>query len=174
MLTDMVHQSKNVSFHVGDALDLKYENDSFDVVWTQSAFMNIEHKSQLLREIHRVLRSNGIFVFEAQMKGSKDETRFPVLWADIPELSFLISSEDFRQLVDDMGFIEIVWEDLTCKSAERSQRIQAISKEVSHPLANIFNLFQSDLPQKRNNTLLGFKDGTYTHIYAVYGLATYR
>ena len=70
-------------------LNLKFANGSFDVVWNQSVFMNINNKSQLLTEIHRVLHKDGIFVFEAQMKGDKCESRFPVLWADSPEMSYM-------------------------------------------------------------------------------------
>ena len=168
VLTDMLHLSSKVSFQTGDALNLKFENKTFDVVWHQSAFMNIEHKFKLLSEIYRVLRSNCIFVFEAQMKGSKEEFRFPVLWADSPEVSFMMTSQDFRQLVEDVGFIEKIWKDITGKHIVKPQALKTSSHEASHPFLNIFNLVQSDLPRKRINTIEGLKDGTYTHVYAVY------
>ena len=170
VLTEMLHLNGNVSYQIGDALNLKFANESFDVVWNQSVFMNINNKSQLLTEIHRVLRKDGIFVFEAQMKGDKCESRFPVLWADSPEMSYMITSEEFRRLVKDIGFIEKVWEDITIEYSDTDQEDQSPVQVISHPLRGVFNLVQSNWQQKAENTLMGVKDGTYKRVCAIFGV----
>ncbi|MCJ7622303.1 MAG: methyltransferase domain-containing protein [Anaerolineaceae bacterium] len=171
MLTKLLHLSNNADFEIGDALNLRFSNESFDVVWNQSTFMNINDKTQMLNEIHRVLRKDGIFVFEAQMKGIKEESQFPVLWADSPDLSFMITSEEFRQLVRDIGFTERIWEDITIQYLNLGDEKRKPMHEISHPLHKIFSLVQSNWKQKRENTLMGLRDGTYTHVYAVYSIA---
>ena len=37
---------------------MPFDNNSFDVVWTQHASMNIADKSRLYSEMYRVLKSN--------------------------------------------------------------------------------------------------------------------
>ena len=46
-------------FRQGDALDLPFEDASFDVVWTEHAQMNIADKETFYRQIRRVLKPGG-------------------------------------------------------------------------------------------------------------------
>lgn len=46
-----------------NALDLPFENGSFDVVWTQHVQMNVRHKLKFYSEIERVLTTQGIFIY---------------------------------------------------------------------------------------------------------------
>ena len=59
MLTSRVGLDDKVSFQPGSALDLPFDDRSFDIVWTQHLSMNIEDKIQLFSEIGRVLRPGG-------------------------------------------------------------------------------------------------------------------
>jgi SAM-dependent methyltransferase len=54
-----------LSFVAGDAFDLSgYEEDSFDLVWGQAALHHLSHDlSRLTREVSRVLKPGGRFVF---------------------------------------------------------------------------------------------------------------
>ncbi|MEJ2215883.1 MAG: methyltransferase domain-containing protein [Gemmatimonadota bacterium] len=52
----------NVTFRVGDALSLPFENDSFDVVFENNVFIHLaEDAARAAVEIHRVLKPNGLF-----------------------------------------------------------------------------------------------------------------
>jgi SAM-dependent methyltransferase len=166
MLTERVGLSDRVSFRVGNALDLDYEDGAFDAVWTQNAIMNIKDKKQVFREIHRVLRSDGILALEALMAGSKEETLFPVFWADSPAVSFLSPSDSFRQMMTGTGFKELGWNNVTQYSIERARKQQAASGDASPTLG--LHLFYSDVPLRAKNTLKGWENGTYVDICAVY------
>ena len=53
-----------VEFRYGDAFDLPFDSDSFDVVMCAgllTSFHSDEKKSLAMKEIHRVLKSNGLF-----------------------------------------------------------------------------------------------------------------
>jgi MPBQ/MSBQ methyltransferase len=45
-----------VSYRTGDALEIPFEDGSFDVVWTQHVSMNISDKTRLYGETYRILR----------------------------------------------------------------------------------------------------------------------
>jgi len=54
-LSELTGLTDKTDFIQADALDLPFENDSFDIVWTQHVQMNIEDKTKFYSEIKRVL-----------------------------------------------------------------------------------------------------------------------
>jgi ubiquinone/menaquinone biosynthesis C-methylase UbiE len=74
-LTDLVGLGDRVTHHVGDALDLPFDDEHFDVVWTQNSGMNIADKDTLYAGFHRVLRSGGTLAFQAAARRNIDEHR---------------------------------------------------------------------------------------------------
>lgn len=167
MLTELVGLTAQVAFREGDVTQLDFEDKAFDVVWTQSAIMNIECTIEFLREIRRVLRPGGVLALEATLKGSRDETRFPVMWADDQSVSFMVTADSLRQMLCDEGFVEVAWRDTTTERIER-RRKQFEGTGNAPPLRSVFQVIQPRLIEKIRNTTLGFEDGTYTGALAVY------
>lgn len=66
-----------VSFEYGDFHDLKYKDASFDVVWSQEAFLHGVDKNKILNEVKRVLVPGGHLVFTDILvrKGTPEEDR---------------------------------------------------------------------------------------------------
>ena len=62
-LSDLVGLQDSTRFIQSNALELPFENGSFDVVWTQHVQMNIRHKLKFYSEIERVLASHGTFIY---------------------------------------------------------------------------------------------------------------
>lgn len=166
MLTERVGLSESITFREGNALNLEFDDGTFDVVWSQNAIMNIEDKKRLFQEIHRVLRKEGTLAIEALMAGESEETRFPVFWADDPSVSFVATPDTLRQIVKETGFYELAWKDVTQKSIELGHKARAASPDVPPPVG--LHLLYTEVPSKAKNTLQGFEDGTYLDIYAVF------
>ena len=59
MLTRLTGLTEKVGYRQGNALDLPFEDRSFDVVWSQNASMNIADRDRLYSEMHRVLKPGG-------------------------------------------------------------------------------------------------------------------
>lgn len=116
MLTERVGLGEMVEFVQGNALDLPFNDASFDVVWTQHTSMNIEDKEQLFSEIHRVLRPGGTFALHDIMAGPEPDLHFPVLWAGDASISFLCLPDEIRRLLKTSGFSVIEWIDKTEKA----------------------------------------------------------
>lgn len=102
-----------VTFRQGNALDLPFPAESFDVVWTQHSSMNIADKPQLYREMARVLRPGGKLALNEVMAGTAQPLHFPVPWASHAAISFLHSPAEVRSLIRQAGFNELVWQDVT-------------------------------------------------------------
>lgn len=60
------YNAKLVSLECGDARSLKYDNKSFDMVLLMGALYHLQEKEdrlQCLKEVHRILKNDGIAVF---------------------------------------------------------------------------------------------------------------
>jgi SAM-dependent methyltransferase len=108
-LTAWTHLTDQVSFVHASALDMPFDDASFDVVWTQHASMNISDKDSLYREVARVVRPGGRFAFFDILAGPNQPIHFPVPWAADPSFSFLLPPDRTRALIVREGFRETTW-----------------------------------------------------------------
>jgi ubiquinone/menaquinone biosynthesis C-methylase UbiE len=121
MLTRLTGLVDKVDYGQGDALDLPFERDSFDVVWSQNAVMNIADRDRLYREMRRVLKPGGKLALQEVAAGPGGPPHYPVQWARIPGISFLFSQEATRQALEAAGFRVLVWQDTTETALEAAQ-----------------------------------------------------
>ena len=113
ILADRLGLGDRISYRHGDALDMPFDDASFDVVWTQHTAMNIPDKPQLYAEMWRVLRPGGILAIYDVLAGSGGPVHFPVPWARAPSISFLASPDEMRLLLEEAGFEILSWRDTT-------------------------------------------------------------
>jgi tocopherol O-methyltransferase len=53
---------QQVNFQVANALEMPFEDDSFDLVWSLESGEHMPNKQQFLRECYRVLKPGGLFL----------------------------------------------------------------------------------------------------------------
>lgn len=116
MLTAMVGLDGLVDYHQGDATNLPFEGDEFDVVWTEHVAMNIPDKRRFYSEMYRVLKPGGTLAIYDVLAGAYEPVLFPVPWARTPDTSFLVSPEELRHLLQDSGFTISDWKDTTAEA----------------------------------------------------------
>ena len=97
---------ENVSFEVADATNLRYQNDSFDLVVIANALHIIPEPEKALAEIDRVLKANGTLIapnFTEREKGKKN------LWQKILSLVGIKfahewTKEEYKTFLSDHGW----------------------------------------------------------------------
>jgi SAM-dependent methyltransferase len=102
--------SDRVTFQVGNALHLPFEDAAFDVVFLQHVAMNIADRAALYTEVHRILTPGGRFATYDLVCGDGDVV-YPVPWARDASTSFLLRERDTRIALEQGGFTPILWRD---------------------------------------------------------------
>src|SRR5262252_2990752 len=113
MLTRLTGLVGKVDYRQGNALDLPFDDTSFDVVWSQNAAMNIADRDRLYREMRRVLKPAGRLALQEVAAGPGGPPHYPVQWARTPDISFLRSQATTRSTLEAAGFRVVIWQDTT-------------------------------------------------------------
>ena len=116
-LTALLGLGDRVSHRVGSALELPFEDEAFDVVWTQNSGMNIAAKAQMYAGFHRVLPPGGRLVLQEPMAGPVQPPLYPLMWADDAATNFLLTPAAMRTLIEQAGFRTRAWEDATAETS---------------------------------------------------------
>jgi ubiquinone/menaquinone biosynthesis C-methylase UbiE len=117
VLTARLGLGDRVAHQVANALELPFDDGTFDVVWTQNSGMNIAAKERLYVGFHRVLRPGGLLALQEPMAGPVQPPVFPVMWARDASTSFLRVPVEMRALIEAAGFRARAWDDVTSEMA---------------------------------------------------------
>ncbi len=113
MLTAKTGLAHLVDYRQGDATKLPFDDQAFDVVWTEHVAMNIPDKTRLYKEMHRVLKPGGTLAIYDVLAGPSGPVLFPVPWARTRDTSFLVSPNELRKLLEETEFTVTDWTDTT-------------------------------------------------------------
>jgi sarcosine/dimethylglycine N-methyltransferase len=108
----------------GDFEAVPEPDNSFDVVWSQDAILHSGNRVQVLREIKRVLHSDGQFVFTDPMQSDHcpDGVLQPIL--DRIHLETLGSFQFYRRELNCLGFKEVTVRDLSEQLRNHYHRVR--------------------------------------------------
>ncbi len=112
-LTQLLNMQECVKFHAASALELPFEDDSFDGAWSIQMSMNVEDKLGWLKEVYRVIKPGERAVLYEVCGNINTPVYFPVPWAQDGSMSFLLPPEPFLELITSAGFDIDVWNDKT-------------------------------------------------------------
>jgi SAM-dependent methyltransferase len=121
-LTRRCGLADRVSLRVGDALDLPYPDETFDVVWCQNVTMNIEAKARFLAGVFRVLKPGGLFTSTEFSIRPGADLHYPVPWAYDASISFIDPENDMRDQFETAGFRICDWINYTEAAVQGLER----------------------------------------------------
>ena len=111
-LTARCGLADRVTFQVGDALHLPFEDSAFDTVFLQHVAMNVEDRAALYAEVSRNLAPGGrLAIYELVLRNG--DVVYPTPWARDSSTSFLLSEGDTRTALEQAGFKAVLWRDDT-------------------------------------------------------------
>jgi SAM-dependent methyltransferase len=164
MLTERCRLDHFVDFQQANGLDLPFDDSSFDMVWCQNVTMNIEDKAAFYREIARVLKPGGRFTSTEMATGDAGPPHFPLPWARVPEISFLVPQDEMRTALEGAGFTIIEWRDT---SAEVVAATQSLTEKARHGKLGIALIAGDDTPERVANSGRSLAEGRLSNVMMV-------
>lgn len=159
-LSKLVKLDHRTKFVVGDAVNLPFDDNSFDVVWTQHVQMNIPDKKKFYSEIKRVLKPGGIFLYYDIFKNNDKEVEYPMPWASSADHSFLFKSNEMNDILNELEFEKSAITNQTKAGIEFFEALVAKLKEFGPPKMGLNVLMGESTKPKLLNVLGHLKSDT--------------
>lgn len=157
-LSALVGLQDKTNYIQSNALELPFENGSFDVVWTQHVQMNISHKLKFYSEIERVLTEHGTFIYYDIFRTESGEVNFPVPWADDDSKSFLGTTSNMDDILESLCFKSVLTSDQTYEGILFLQELFDKLKLNGPPKLGLNVLMGSSTKEKLMNILKGLEE----------------
>jgi SAM-dependent methyltransferase len=167
-LTERTGQSAQVSFETASALELPFDDSSFDIALLQHVAMNISDRTRLYREILRVLKSGGRFATFDVVLNSGDPL-YPVPWARTPATSFLLTAAATREAIEAAGFRTLACQD---DSEAAKAWIAQLRASGPPPSPNLGVVMGPDFAQLATNLGRNLLEGRLGILSAVFEVAS--
>jgi MPBQ/MSBQ methyltransferase len=116
-ITARVGLADQVTFDVGSATEMPYDDGAFDRAMLNHVGMNISAKDRVFAEVRRVLELGGLFAVYEQMRVGDGALTYPLPWARDESSSFVETRERYAELLTAAGFRVEVDEDRTAHAA---------------------------------------------------------
>lgn len=150
-LTELLNMQEQVKFHAASALELPFDDNSFDGIWSIQMNMNIEDKRAWLEEVYRVIKPGGRAVLYEVCGSKNTPLHFPVPWAQDSSISFLLPPDAFRDVVSNIGFDIDVWNDKTNLAQQAFANVAEPVGEPVLPALGVHLLVGNDIKTKAYN-----------------------
>ena len=103
-LCEWVGLGERVTVQQASALEMPFDDGTFDAAYMLHVGMNIADKTGLFAEVARVLGPGGIFGVYDVMRTGGDDLVYPVPWAETAETSAVASPNDYKAALRAAGF----------------------------------------------------------------------
>ena len=115
---------------------MPFEDESFDIAWSQDAILHAPDRGEVLDEVARVLKPGGLFAFTDPMQadGIEDASVLQPIYDRI-HLPGLASIGFYRDALSRRGFEEIEVEELTRQMGRHYARVREVMLERQDELS---------------------------------------
>lgn len=157
----------------GSALEMPFEDATFEIAVTQHAAMNIQDKATMYREIARVLEPGGRFGLYDVMQGPGGAAHYPAPWATTPDISFLVPPDEVLALIEADGLRVRKWEDVSGKALawmaeQKAAREARAARGESEPAAGASVLMRDGMAEKLRNIARNLHESRIVTVMGVF------
>lgn len=132
MIDEAINRTKNeqyanlINYKFGNAVDMPFKADTFDIVWGQDAWCYVTDKNKLIEEAYRVLKSNGKIAFTDWLQvGAMSEKE----WTDLNSFMafpYMETLDGYDEILKQTGFEIQMKEDVSPHFIEHCKKYQNI------------------------------------------------
>jgi SAM-dependent methyltransferase len=153
-LSELLGMRDQAGFQTGSALETPYDENNFDRAITIQMQMGIADKERFYREVFRILKPGGIFVFQDIVAGPrKGPIHTPTPWASVPEQSFLYAPDALHKAIKAAGFETVIWRNSTPEMKTWQARQNLVPQPKGpRPNVGIHLVFGPTASEKRKNS----------------------
>ena len=148
------------TFKVGDALDMPFEDNSFNVVWGQDAWCHMPDKEKLIDEVTRVLAPGGAVAFTDWIEtGAIDGNERSNLLSAMAAPN-IAKIDDYRGYLEARGCSIVVADDISALFTSQYRDIMSALTNMERILSEKFSSKIYRIIAERNGCILGgFESG---------------
>ena len=158
-ITEMVGMTEQVSFQVGSATSIPFNDHTFDASTMLHVGMNIPDKGLLFSEMARVTKPDGSIVVYDVMRTGEDDLVFPMPWSSSSEYSFVDTVDAYVKAAENAG-LELLTVDDHAEMA-----LSFFSNPPSEPPpVNLGHLMGTGMPEMVANAGNAIKSGTISPV----------
>jgi ubiquinone/menaquinone biosynthesis C-methylase UbiE len=135
-LTKLVGLGELVTFECSDFMSARVPRAAFDVLWGQSAWVHVADKKRFVRRWARALKIDGRIALEDAFLTARTLTRAQrtlVTQLEDQWKSYLISGEQWRDLLRQESFTVCAEEDLTLQMLDHFKTLTKVSNKSAVP-----------------------------------------
>jgi len=150
-LTELVGLGDFVKLRRGSALEIPFDDEVFDIAWTEHVQMNISDKHRFYSEIARVLKPGGRLLFHDIFRGSGDPPFYPAPWAEDESISSLVTEATARSAMEQAGLKIDQWIPKVIESIEFFKAVSTRIEQDGPPPIGIHLLMGDNAKEKLQN-----------------------
>ena len=167
-LSALVGLDDKTAFVHGTATNLPFQDNSYEVVWTQHVQMNVADKATFYGEIDRVLTDGGTFIYYDIFKSGSSPIAYPVPWAGTEEISFLAEASVSEGILAGLGYKKTLSTDETANGIAFFEGMLRKIATSGPPKLGLNVLMGASIKGKIVNLLAGLKEGNIVLESGVY------
>ena len=132
MIDEAIKRTKNlpysnlIEYKLGNALDLPFKNNSFNVVWGQDAWCYVTDKDRLINEAYRVIEPGGVIAFTDWIQVGEMTYQEWNNLNSFMAFPYMETLDGYEKIIKRKGFKIIEKEDLSPDFTEHCHKYQSV------------------------------------------------
>lgn len=154
--------------HLIDVIDGSYDNvpfddNHFDVVWSEDAFLHSDQKQKVIEEAARILKPGGDLIFTDPMQTDNcDESVLQPIYGRL-NLTEMGSPAEYRRMAKEAGLNEVTFDELGDHLARHYQRVlEETEKKEDELEGHVSNEYLENMKKGLRHWVKGGSEGNLT------------